>query len=139
MWAPVETLDNSSVPYPFATPLTTTDYVLTGTDRFGCVNTDTVRVTVVEEFRLVATNVLTPDENGQNDTWVIENVETFGDVHVRVFNRWGKLVFEQEAYQNDWKGMAGKDLLPDGAYYYYITFGSSDKVYKGALTILRNQ
>jgi gliding motility-associated-like protein len=137
-WEPIEGLSNSSIPDPVAIPIVTTAYVVFGKDSYGCENSDTVNVIVNTEFKLVASNVLTPDGNGRNDTWVVENVETFGDVFVRVYDRWGKLVFEQEAYQNDWKGLSGKDILPDGTYYYYITFSSSDKVYKGALTIIRN-
>ena len=55
-----------------------------------------------EDFKLVANNVFTPDDNGQNDAWVIRNVETFGDVNVRVFDRFGTLIFQETAYQNDW-------------------------------------
>lgn len=87
----------------------------------------------------MASNAFTPDGNGKNDTWIIENVETFGDVQVRVYDRWGKLVFSQQAYQNDWTGISGGDALPDGTYYYFLTFDSSDKLYKGAVTIMRNK
>jgi gliding motility-associated-like protein len=138
-WEPIDGLDNSGIANPVATPLTTTTYVVFAKDNNGCQSSDTVTVTVEEEFKLVASNVLTPDENGVNDTWQINNVETFGDVNVQVYDRWGKLVFEQQAYQNDWRGTTGKDILPDGAYYYHVTFSSSDKVYKGAITILRNK
>jgi gliding motility-associated-like protein len=138
-WEPIDGLNNSSIPNPVATPLATTTYIVFAKDSYGCGNSDTVKVSVSEEFKLVASNVLTPDNNGKNDTWVVQNVDTFGDVFVRVYDRWGKLVFEQEAYQNDWKGLSGKDILPDGTYYYYITFSSSDKVYKGALSIIRNK
>jgi gliding motility-associated-like protein len=137
-WEPIEGLNNSNISDPVATPLETTEYIVFGKNSFGCESSDTVRVIVSEEFKLVASNVLTPDDNGSNDAWVIDNVETFGDVNVRVYDRTGRLVFKQQAYQNDWRGTSGKDLLPDGTYYYYITFGSSDKVYKGALTIIRN-
>jgi gliding motility-associated-like protein len=138
-WQPIDGLSNSHVANPLATPLTTTTYRVTTRDSFGCESTDSVTVYVKNDFRIVASNVLTPDENGKNDTWVIENIETFGDVHVRVYNRWGRLVFEQEGYKNDWKGISGGDYLPDGTYYYHIIFSSSDQVYKGALTILRNR
>jgi gliding motility-associated-like protein len=138
-WSPIDGLDNSSVPFPIATPLETTTYVVFAKDKYGCESSDTVTVYVNNEYKLVATNVLTPDNNGSNDTWKIENVETFGDVSVKVYDRWGTLVYQQNAYKNDWRGTTGNDLLPDGTYYYYITFSSSSKIYKGALTILRNR
>lgn len=139
IWEPITGLSNSNVADPFATPLITTEYSAQVTDRFGCVNSDLVTVFVEEDFKLIANNVLTPDGNGKNDAWVIDNVETFGDVNVRVYDRRGKAVFEQRAYQNDWRGTSGADVLPDGTYYYYITFDQSDKEYRGALTIIRNQ
>ncbi len=45
-WDPGATLSDSTIADPVATPDTTTDYVLSGTDSLGCSNTDTVRVTV---------------------------------------------------------------------------------------------
>ena len=139
MWSPIDGLANSNVPTTWATPLQTTDYELLVTDQFGCQNRDTVTVNVNDDYRIVASNVFTPDGNGQNDTWVIRNVETFGDVNVRVFDRFGTMVFQETAYQNDWQGTRGNDILPDGTYYYVITFSTSERKYNGALTIMRNR
>ncbi|WP_258103562.1 PKD domain-containing protein [Marinoscillum sp. MHG1-6] len=139
LWYPVHGLNNSSIPNPLATPDSTTTYFLEGTDQYGCKSLDSLILTVVNDFKLLASNVFTPDGNGQNDTWVVENVESFGSVHVRVYDRYGTLVFQDHAYQNDWYGVSGKDILPDGTYYYLITFSDSSKSYKGAVTILRNK
>lgn len=138
-WEPIEGLSNSSIPDPVATPMVTTEYIVYGKDSYGCENSDAVTILVDAEFKLVASNVLTPDGNGKNDTWIVENIGTFGDVHVRVYDRWGKQVYEQQAYKNDWNGLSGRDILPDGTYYYFITFETTDKEYKGALTIIRNK
>lgn len=138
-WSPHETLDNSFVFNPVATPSESTTYELLVTDVYGCQDTDEVWVEVNEDFKLVPSNVLTPDGNGQNDAWTISNIETFGSANVTVFDRWGKVVFEEQGYNNDWYGTAGADLLPDGTYYYVITFSESDQTYKGAITIIRNR
>jgi gliding motility-associated-like protein len=139
VWSPIDGLANSNVATTWATPLQTTDYELLVTDQFGCQNRDTVTVNVNDDYRIVASNVFTPDGNGQNDTWVIRNVETFGDVNVRVFDRFGTMVYQETAYQNDWRGTRGNDILPDGTYYYVITFSTSERKYNGALTIMRNR
>ncbi|MEQ8686401.1 MAG: PKD domain-containing protein [Imperialibacter sp.] len=139
VWSPIDGLANSNVATTWATPLQTTDYELLATDQFGCQNRDTVTVNVNDDYRIVASNVFTPDGNGQNDTWVIRNVETFGDVNVRVFDRFGTMVYQETAYQNDWQGTRGNDILPDGTYYYVITFSTSERKYNGALTIMRNR
>lgn len=138
-WEPVYGLNNSNIASPVATPLETTTYTLTVTDARGCSSTDEVTVFVENDFRLQVSNVLTPDGNGQNDTWMIKNIENLGENQVYVFDRQGRQVFSQKGYKNDWNGYKGTDLLPDGTYYYLISFSGSDKQYKGAITILRNQ
>jgi gliding motility-associated-like protein len=138
-WAPVDGLSDPDAPAPIARPSATTTYTVTVTSAAGCTSTDQVTVTVQEDYKLIASNVLTPDGNGVNDTWQIFNIETYGTCNVRVVDRWGKQVYRQDNYQNDWQGVSGRDVLPDGTYYYIITFRDSREVYKGALTILRNQ
>ncbi|WP_370089268.1 PKD domain-containing protein [Ekhidna sp.] len=138
-WSPIAGLSNSNISNPIARPLETTEYVVVGTDQFGCQNTDTVLVTLEEDYRVVANNIFTPDGNGQNDKWIIPNADAFDRVEVRVYDRYGGLVFEDSDYQNDWEGTRGKDILPDGTYYYYITFPGTEVNYSGAITILRNR
>jgi gliding motility-associated-like protein len=138
-WAPVDGLSDPDAAAPIARPAATTTYTVTVTSATGCTSIDEVTVTVQQDYKLIASNVLTPDGNGVNDTWHIFNIETYGTCNVRVVDRWGKQVYRQDNYQNDWQGTSGRDVLPDGTYYYIITFRDSREVYKGALTILRNQ
>ena len=138
-WSPITGLDNSTIPNPIARPLENTVYTVTVTDENGCQSSDEVMVTLREDFQIVATNVFTPDGNGQNDQWVIPNADAFDQVQVKVYDRYGVLVFEDNDYQNDWEGTRGTDILPDGTYYYLITFPGTDINYSGALTLLRNR
>ena len=138
-WTPLTGLNNSNISNPVATPLETTTYTVAVTDASGCTATDEVTITVIDDYRAYVSNVLTPNGNGINDTWHIQNIENLGDCTVRVFDRWGKEVYSQVGYQNDWSGYSGTDILPDGTYYYLVTFKGSDKVYQGALNILRNE
>ena len=57
-----------------------------------------------------------------NDVFIIRNIEDYDRVLVQIFNRWGNLVFEDEDYQNDWKGIdtSGKPLEA-GVYTYVVT------------------
>ncbi len=138
-WSPSGLLDNSNIANPVATPLETTDFTVIAFDENGCEGSDTLTITVTEDFRLEVNNTFTPDGNGKNDFWVIDNIETFsGDAHVRVFNRHGRLVFEDRAYDNDWAGTSQGDLLPDGSYFYLVTFATSKQIYRGTITIIRN-
>jgi gliding motility-associated-like protein len=139
LWQPVTGLSNPATPNPVASPTATTVYQVLITDALGCTATDNVTVTVVDDFSVTAMNILTPNGDGVNDTWKISNIENYGSANVYVFDRNGTEVFSAKGYQNDWKGNYGNDLLPDGTYYYFVSFDDSDVVYKGSLTILRNK
>ena len=138
-WTPTESLSNNTISNPDATPLETTTYYLEVTDIYGCQNVDSMVVNVIEDFKLFIYNVITPDGNGQNDTWKITNIETFEGADIYVYDRWGGEVLSVKGYQNDWEGVSGTDQLPDGTYYYVIKAIETDKVYKGSLTVLRNK
>lgn len=67
-------------------------------------------------------NVITMNGDNVNDEFIIRNIEDYDQVHVQIFNRWGNLVFEDEDYQNNWKGLdkSGKPLEV-GVYTYVVT------------------
>ncbi|MGK7393870.1 MAG: DUF2341 domain-containing protein [Candidatus Cyclobacteriaceae bacterium M3_2C_046] len=139
LWQPIAGLDNSDISQPIATPLESTDYQVIITDHNNCRVTKRVKIAVKNDYKIQPHNVITPDRNGKNDFWKIWNIENYPDNQVRVYNRWGQLVFQQHSYQNEWYGVSGHDILPDGTYYYLITFEDSPETYTGAINILRNQ
>lgn len=89
------------------------------------------------EFELVIYNTFTPDDNGQNDTWQIDNIDQFPNNEVKVFNRWGGLVYEASPYVNDWDGTIGGEKLPITAYYYIVKAGDDTPAYTGTVNITR--
>ena len=96
-------------------------------------------IVVNHDFDLIITNLLTPNGDGKNDTWKIENIENYPNTEVIVVNREGQFVFEDTNYSNNWDGKYEGKYLPDATYYYIVKFAGSDKVYKGAVTILRGK
>ncbi len=73
---------------------------------------------------LVEINVseaITPNGDGVNDTWFINNIEKYPNNSVKVYNRWGDLIFSKNNYQNDWNGTYVNDgnNIPDSSSYYY--------------------
>ena len=65
-----------------------------------------------------------PNEDGINDAFVIQQ-RNVRKVSVEIYNRWGGVVYKNEDYKNDWKGISNqkvssKDRLPDGSYFYSI-------------------
>ena len=138
-WNPTEGMSNSTIFNPEASPPQTTDYILEVTDFNGCLNRDTLNIEVINDFKLFANNLVTPNGNGKNDTWYIENIESLSTSRVYIYDKRGKEIYFDEDYKNDWNGYFDNDELPDGTYYYVISFTDSDKLYRGSITLLRNK
>ncbi|NME70881.1 DUF2341 domain-containing protein [Flammeovirga aprica] len=138
LWSPATGLNNANISNPEASPKETTTYKVRVTDKYGCITEDEVTVYVKDDFRLFPMNVVTPDGNGKNDTWIVENIERYPEAKVQIFNRLGENIYTTTNYKNDWGAVQGTDILPDGSYYYIITSENFPKVYKGAITVLRN-
>ncbi len=82
---------------------------LTAYNQAGCALT--VSRTLNAEPPLVLPNIITPNDDGKNDTFVVP----VGNSALQVYNRWGKEVFQAESYQNNW----GKGTI-NGTYFYEI-------------------
>ncbi|MFM7595081.1 MAG: gliding motility-associated C-terminal domain-containing protein, partial [Flavobacteriales bacterium] len=78
-------------------------------------------ITVFNQCPLTAPNVLTLNNDQTNDVFLIQHLADYDAVQLRVFNRWGNIVYENDAYQNDWSGISndGKELT-DGVYFYTV-------------------
>jgi gliding motility-associated-like protein len=134
-WEPVEGLNDPLLANPIANPKQTTIYKVTGIDSLGCLATDEVLVTVIEDFTVP--RILSPNGDKTNDLWQIENLAYFPNHEIKVWNRWGQEVFSATNYQNDWDGTQGGNPLPEGAYYFLITAANGEKKVSGALNIAR--
>lgn len=139
-WSPSTGLSNPFTYTTSATPLVTTDYVLTVTDIYSCANYDTVTVTVIPQvFDGAIASVFTPNGDGVNDTWYIEGIANYPENEVQVFNIYGNEVFTKKNYTGDWQGTYNGSPLPDGTYFYVLKVSESQKVIKGTIDILRNK
>ena len=139
-WSPSSDLDNSTIFNPQATPIITTNYILTVTDANSCSNSDTVLITVIPlTFNGVIANVFSPNGDGINDTWYIENIKYYPKNEVSIYNIYGNIVFNKQAYNNDWDGTYNGKPLPDGTYYYVVKIDETSAAIKGSLDILRNK
>ena len=122
----------------------------------GCVDSSLTIVTVAS-VELLVPNVMTPNGDGANDTFIITikqpgeedpgrafnscsgSDQPINDFYISnelvIFNRWGNKVFEATDYANDWDG----DNLPEGTYFYVLRCQGTqgEDIFKGAVTILR--
>lgn len=106
-------------------------YPVTVTDACGRVAQASGSVQI--ECAVIIPNVFSPNNDGQNDRWVIGGLGTRPNT-VKLFNRWGKMVLDAKNYRNNF---AAQDV-PDGTYFYEIVVEGKEKPFTGHLTILRN-
>ncbi len=81
-------------------------------------------------------NGITPNGDGMNDYFWIKGIHNYPNNNVKIFNRWGVLVYETDGYgsgiddsQNTFKGISEGRVtvqedkeLPTGTYFYILTF-----------------
>ena len=117
-------------------------YILSDIDGAARPDTATTTITVVPaepRENLNIYNLITPDGDGYNDTWVIEGIEEYSDNEVLLFNRWGDQIRYFEGYNNSsivWDGTNKHgEILPAATYYYIIKIRSTQKIYTGWVVI----
>jgi len=74
---------------------------------------------VCDTIEINVSQAISPNGDGVNDTWVIYNIERYPNNTVKIFNRWGDLIFSKKSYNNDWDGTYIATSVPDAASYYY--------------------
>lgn len=107
----------------------------------GCRDTVQYSIVVKPEFFLYIPNSFTPDGDGTNDTF---NAKGTGfDIYtMRIFNRWGNLIYETSSQYVGWNGLGtnGKPVLDD-IYIYEIAVkikeGQDPMYYRGKITVIR--
>ncbi len=138
-WDPETGLDNSTIFNPVASPQQSIMYTVYGTNENGCEESDSVYITVIEGVQLQPFNVFSPNNDGINDYFDIENASFYPEVLVEVYSRWGELIFSTVGYDDGsrWDGTTrGKDA-PIGTYYYIIIPESGAEPITGNVTIIR--
>jgi gliding motility-associated-like protein len=120
--------------------ITEVKFTIMAIDTNNCNFEDSVRVIVASSIKVFT--ALTPNNDGDNDYWRIENAEQYPDAEVAVFNRSGQKIYYSKGYNNDdekkrFNGTRNGKDLPIGVYYYIITLSDGSKPYTGTLTLVR--
>jgi gliding motility-associated-like protein/uncharacterized repeat protein (TIGR01451 family) len=84
-------------------------------DELNPLNNEAQDTNEILPFRIP--NVITPNEDGDNDTFEIKGIDKFSDTKLVIFNRLGDHILEAENYQNDWSA----EGLVAGTYFYVLT------------------
>lgn len=100
-------------------------------DACGNVSSDSVKL-AVEDCITIIPNVISADGNGDNDIFVIKNLENFPNSRLVIFDRWGVRLLDTPDYKNNWDAHG----YSDGTYY-YVLYRSDGETFPGYLTVLR--
>lgn len=87
---------------------------------------------------VVVRNGLTPNGDGINDNFSILGIDQCQGINLKVYNRWGNIVYEQDKYEDspDWDGKSTSNIaLPQGTYFYILEFEDIDERKAGYLDI----
>ena len=120
------------------------DFSVSVVDEFGCVGSDSLTLIQQCPTDLFIPNVFSPNGDNQNDEFKILG----GDIRsmeLRIFNRWGELVFQTNNPEQGWNGqLQNAELAPNGVYifkYDFVGFERDGSVFEGreygTITLIR--
>ena len=134
-WSPES---GDPIPGPTNEDLGTGVYTLTVEDSNGCEASFSFDLLTdcIDTDCFIGKKVFTPNADGANDLFAISCASDRGFT-LRVFDRWGVLVYSSTNYRNDWDGIADDgDTVPEGAYHWVLL--TDAKTYTGVVTLLRD-
>ncbi len=110
----------------------TFDVTLISYSSDGCVDTAHVQIRIVNDL-LITPNVITPNGDGVNETFEIKHLAGYVSNNIKIYNRWGKKIFEMSGYDNSW----GLDAS-DGTYYFVLECKGYIKDFEisGSITVI---
>lgn len=112
------------------------------------------RVKDISDGDIVVHNAISPNGDGINDYFKIDNIKKYPNNNVIIYNRWGIRVFETTAYDSNGNVFSGlssgrstvkqSDLLPTGTYFYTVEYqydktGVSSTIKKSGYLYINNQ
>lgn len=87
---------------------------------------------------LVIPKSFSPNGDNIDDTWVIPNIQKYPDVAIKIYNRYGIMIFSSTGYNTPWDGKNKGIIVPSGEYYWIIdNFGDNKTQLKGTISVLR--
>lgn len=134
-WSPATGLSRDDILNPVITANEDRVYTLTVTSALNC--SETVKVNVHVLTHIIPPNAFSPNGDGVNDFWKLNHLESYPNVIVDIFNRYGEKVFFSQGYSIPFDGNYRGKQLPSGTYYYMINPKNGKKSIAGSLTLIR--
>jgi gliding motility-associated-like protein len=142
-WTPSSTLSCEICDDPIASPSETTTYCVQAISDFGCASTACLKVEVIDECQsFFIPNAFAPERGGHemNDCFHVFGEECFAEMRLRVFDRWGEMVFEGDSFDDCWDGNYQGKKVDAGVFVYYFDgtlVNGESFTRKGNVTVIR--
>jgi len=121
LWTPSTYLNSTTILNPVSTPDRKITYTIMATDKISfCKAYDSVVVIPITE--LYAPTAFTPNNDGRNDMFRILNADAVTAFNLRVFNRYGQVMFETSDKSKGWDGTIKGKLSSPGGYVYFLKY-----------------
>ena len=122
-WSPAERLSCNTCPSPIATPIVSSVYTVTVTDKNGCSSAADVNIKMkCEESIVMIPNAFSPNNDGVNDVFIFRGISIVK--RLQIYNRSGNVIFEKTNFaagdrSNGWDGTYRGEPQPPGTYIYF--------------------
>jgi len=117
-WSPADHISCTRCNDPWVDPVLTTTYNSEITD--GCFDvTEKFMVEVISDFYLEAPSAFTPNGDSNNDLFKFES-KNIADFELKIFNRWGEMVFSTNDVNQGWDGYVNGHLQNIDTYKYTV-------------------
>lgn len=139
-WSPATGLSDPNIADPIAMIRSATYYILTAYTPMGCASTDTIRIEAYKGPAIYVPNAFTPNGDNNNDRFRIKAVGISEFSYLRIYNRYGQLVFNSRNMQDGWDGTLNGQAQPAGTYVWMVQgkdFTGQVHVQRGAVTLIR--
>lgn len=122
LWSPDEFISTPNLSGTIVSPTITTTYTIVVIESgSNCTNYDSVVITVLPTTYIFIPNAFTPNNDGINDMFQLIKGEIVNIYSVKIYNRWGEIVYEQAELNWDGKNRDEK-LCGFGVYAYIIEY-----------------
>lgn len=146
-WTPETFVENPNAISTTIRPARTTLYIATATDENGCAISDSILIRVADEELAFVPSAFSPNEDGVNDIFRLFPRPEVSEIRtLRIFDRWGKMVYIAESISSDNDAIGWNGLLPnrqkaaDGVYLYFaevLDQAGNEQLIKGSVTLIR--
>ncbi|RDC58498.1 hypothetical protein DU508_00385 [Pedobacter chinensis] len=137
-WTGAEIISGQNAAAVTIRPKQSGTYKVVVTNANGCTSEQSITITVMDDYKLEASTVITPNGDGYNDKFIVKNIDYYPNNTLKIFDKAGRILYTKKTYTNDWDGTVNGSPLAEGTYYYIIDLGNGIGTFKGYINIIRD-